>query len=80
MAYQGLKAKVIVPHSIDCFMNGKENPWSGCIDEDEPFFFGNFNANKNATIGRYHIWVRVVCNDPSCPAIKAVHSSVLVEA
>lgn len=72
-----IKSKVIVPHSDDCFMQRNSKPFSGLTDG---YFWGNWNANANAKRGNHHIWHRCTCNDSSCPAIKAVHSSVLVDA
>lgn len=57
-------------------MNGKDNPWSGITDGH---YFGSFAAKKGSSCAD-HIWHRVTCNDPKCPAIKAVHSSVLANA
>jgi hypothetical protein len=71
-----IRSIVIVPHSKDCFMKSPTNPWSGLTDGS---FFGNFKANANAQTTHY-VWHRVTCNDPNCPAIKAVESSVLIEA
>lgn len=72
-----LKSKIIVPHSKDCFMSRSKYPFSGLTDG---YFWGNFNANQNVKRGNYHIWHKVICNDPNCPAIKAVHSSILADA
>lgn len=69
-------SRVIVKHSGKCFMKKKPNPWSGLTDGH---FWGNFEA-KEDTKGGNHIWHKVICNDPDCPAIKAVHFSVLVNA
>lgn len=66
--------RVIVPHSKKCFMKDRPNPWSGLTDG---YYWGNFAANKK---GSGHVWHRVTCNDPNCPAIKAVHSSILADA
>lgn len=72
---QKLKSRVIVPHSKDCFMKDNPVPFSGIPDGT---YFGNFAANKKAH-GHY-LWIRVTCNDPKCPAIKAVSANVLAEA
>jgi len=74
------KSRIIVSHSKECFMRNNENPWSGLLDEKNPYYYGNFAANAHAKIGKHHIWYRVKCNCPSCPAIKAVHSHVLADA
>lgn len=74
------KSKVIIPHSDNCFMKGKRNPWSGCIDEADPYLSGNYRANPDVKKGRGHLWIRVTCNDPKCPGRKAVHISVLAKA
>lgn len=71
------KSRVIVPHCKDCFAKGNEHPWSGI---PVGTFFGNYAANEETRHGYHHYWIKVSCNDPKCPAIKAVHSSVLVEA
>lgn len=42
-------------------------------------FWGNFAANPTAR-GRSTFWIKVSCNDPKCPAIKAVDSFVLADA
>ena len=68
------KSRIIVPHSEDCIMKDKPVPWSGIPDG---FFFGNYVANGQAKSGRHHVWIRVTCNDPKCPAIKAVDTKVL---
>lgn len=75
--YKTPKSKVIVPHKKDCFMKGQEIRFSGIPDG---YFFGNFRANPNTKHGNHHLWVRVTCNDPKCPAIKAVHCNVLAMA
>lgn len=67
---------VIVGHLHSCFMKDKDNKWSGITDG---YYWGNFKAKKTSR-GANHIWHRVICNDPSCPAIKAIHSSVLENA
>jgi hypothetical protein len=54
-----------------------KNPWSGIIRGE---FYGNYAANENVQRGKYNLWYKVVCNDPQCPAIKAVNSSVLADA
>jgi hypothetical protein len=69
-------SKLIVPHSDHC----RSKHWSGVLDEKKPAFFGNYNANENAKRGNSHYWYRVLCNDPNCKGIKAVHSSVLADA
>ena len=69
-------SRIIVKHSKDCFMKGKDNPWSGITNGH---YWGNFAA-KNGSTNSDHVWHRVICNDPNCPAIKAVHSSVLANA
>lgn len=67
---------VLIEHSMDCRYRGKkENPWSGIVNGS---FFGNFAGNPNVKYGRSHYWITVTCNCTTCPAIKAVHSSVLV--
>jgi len=75
-----VKSYVVVNHSDDCFYNGRfKNPWSGLIDG---YFYSNKYAGTRKVRGRRsesHLWHKVTCNDPSCPAIKAVHSSVLVD-
>lgn len=75
-----IKSKKIVPHSEDCWYRDGRNPWSGILDKQRPSFFGNWNAKADVQIGRDHLWYVVVCNCPQCPARKAVHSSVLVNA
>jgi hypothetical protein len=69
---------VIVEHARHCFMRDEDVPWSGL---STGFFWGNLRAKitKNGR-GCNYIWHKVTCNDPNCPAIKAVHSSVLAEA
>jgi hypothetical protein len=73
------KSQVIVQHSENCFVKNHSHPWSGIP-------VGTFWANKKAGLvirGRKstnELWVKVSCNDPKCPAIKAVHYSVLSEA
>lgn len=74
---KSLPSKVIAPHKKDCFMNRSKVPWSGIIKET---YWGNFAANRNATRGRNYMWHVLTCNDPSCTALKAVHSNVLSEA
>jgi len=68
------RSVIIEKHSKKCFMRNKTNPWSGIIKGS---FYGNYRANSKATHGRHHLWYNVLCNDPHCPAIKAVHSEVL---
>lgn len=71
------KSVVIVPHSKECFYNGTNiNPWSGLPDSE---FWGNYRAIANHKHSN-HLWIRVKCNCSTCPAIKAVHSYVLVNA
>jgi hypothetical protein len=67
-------SRVIIKHSKKCFMKRQANPWSGVILGDG--YYGNFTAKKQG----HHLWYKVQCNDPDCEAIKAVHSSVLIEA
>lgn len=69
-------SRVIVPHKRGCFMKGKNNVWSGLTDG---YYCGNYAGTKGVR-GDYHIWHEVTCNDPNCPAIKIVHSSVLANA
>jgi hypothetical protein len=69
-------SRIIVKHRKNCFMKGKDNPWSGLTDGH---YWGNYAANRNVR-GDYHVWHKVRCNDPNCPAIKAVHSSILANA
>jgi hypothetical protein len=69
-------SRIIVKHREKCFMKNKDNPWSGLTDG---YYCGNFAANKDSKY-HGHIWHRVTCNDPNCPAIKAVHSSILANA
>lgn len=66
-------SKLIVKHSKEC--RSKHYCGSVCTG-----FFGNYAANENAINGRHHYWYKVRCNDPNCPGIKAVHSSVLEKA
>lgn len=54
-------------------MRGQSIPWSGITEKS---FYGNFAANPNVR-GSGHLWYVVTCNDPKCPAQKAVHSTVL---
>lgn len=68
---------VIVEHSNSCFLKSKEDPWSGITDGH---YWGDWRAKEKSGMGLHHIWHRVTCNDPNCPAIKAVHSSVLANA
>jgi hypothetical protein len=70
------KSRMIVPHSKDCFMKDKTVPWSGIPIKQ---MYGNFAANRNVQRGRGHLWIVVSCNDPKCPAQKAVHCNVLAE-
>lgn len=71
------KSVVIVPHDLRCAYRNKPDNyhwrWSGLVDGN---FWGNFKANENAKHCS-HLWVKVLCNDPDCKGIKAVHSSVL---
>lgn len=67
---------IIAPHSENCVMRGKKHGWSGLLDPKHPYYYGNFKA-KIAKRGNNHIWYNVLCNDPDCPAVKAVHISVL---
>lgn len=64
---------VIVPHDKDCV----SSKWSGITDG---FYYGNYNASPNTKLGSHHLWYKIVCNDPKCKGIKAVHSSVLANA
>jgi hypothetical protein len=64
-------------HSKECFVRSHPNPWSGVIKGS---FWATYSGNPNTTRGNYHLWYNVVCNDPNCPGVKAVHSSVLVNA
>lgn len=76
-----IKSYVIVDHSDKCIYTGRfENPWSGIPS-------GTFWSDKVAGTKKIrgkksnnHLWVKVTCNDPRCKGIKAVHSSVLVDA
>jgi hypothetical protein len=70
-----LKSRVIVKHSKNCFMKGDPVPFSGI---PVGTFFGSFAANEK--VGGHHFWIKVTCNDPNCPAIKAVSAQVLREA
>lgn len=70
-------SRVIVPHAKDCRSKGGKWEWSGLTDGH---FWGNFAANQDPAVSHNHLWHRVICNDPHCPAIKAVHSSVLINA
>jgi hypothetical protein len=69
-------SRIIVKHREKCFMKNKDNPWSGLTNGH---YWGNYAATPNVQ-GDYHIWHKVTCNDPNCPAIKAVHSSILANA
>jgi hypothetical protein len=71
------KSVVIVPHKKDCFMKGQKIKFSGIPNG---YFWGNFKANSNVNRGCYHLWIKTTCNDPNCPAIKAVHCNVLAKA
>lgn len=71
------KSIIKVPHSKGCFAKGGHHEWSGLTDGH---YWGNAYGNDTAKHGCNHIWIRVTCNDPNCPAIKAVHSSILIEA
>lgn len=71
------KSFLFTPHSKDCFVKDGKNIWSGLTDG---FYWGNFAGNPLAKRGVHYIWHKVLCNDPKCPAIKAVHSSVLIDA
>lgn len=66
-----IKSKIIVPHIRGCSSN-----WSGILDGQ---YYGNFAANIKNKGRDHHLWYRVVCNNPGCDAIKAVHSSVLAD-
>jgi hypothetical protein len=72
---KNIKSKVIVPHSPGC-----KSEWSGILDANNQSFPGNYYANPNAKVGRFHFWYRVLCNNSDCKGIKAVHSSVLADA
>lgn len=67
---------VIVRHRKGCFAKGSEHEWSGIT---KGHYWGNY-AGTEGVRGNHHIWHKVLCNDPNCPAIKAVHSSVLANA
>jgi hypothetical protein len=69
-------SRVIVKHSKDCFMRDRLNPWSGLTDGH---YCGSIAAREGVEPSD-HIWHRVTCNNPKCPAIKAVHFSVLINA
>jgi len=69
-------SRVIKEHNSKCFMKGRDNPWSGIIEKD---FYGTFAANPKGK-STHHKWYAISCNDPNCPALKAVHSKVLKEA
>lgn len=72
-----LKSRVIVRHSQSCFYRGtNKNPWSGI---PVATFWGNFAANSGKR-GSSYLWISVSCNDPNCPAIKAVDSRILEKA
>lgn len=76
MRKPNIKSRVIIPHSKECFMRDKDNPWSGVVSGT---YWGNFAANE-AVRSRCYYWIKVPCNDPNCPGMKAVNSNVLVEA
>ncbi len=79
MALNRIKSKVIVPHSKSCTSKNSKYVWSGLLDSEQPYYYGNWAANITGGAIN-HIWYRVLCNCIKCPAIKAVHSSVLIEA
>lgn len=68
-------SRVIIQHKPGCFMKGKEVPWSGI---PAGTFWSNYAANPKQS--GHHCWIKVSCNDPSCPAIKAVHVNTLANA
>lgn len=68
-----------IPHSKDCWAKGGQHEWSGIL-APKPFYHGNFSGNENTTRGNYHIWYNIICNNPKCNGVKAVHSSVLINA
>lgn len=73
-------SRIIRPHSLRCRAKGKAHEWSGVLSATQPSFWGNFAANPNAKVGRYHLWYNVMCNDAACTGRKVVHSSVLANA
>lgn len=79
MASNRIKSKVIVPHNKKCFAKNSKNTWSGIPDKEKPYYWGNWAANESE-FRNNHLWIRILCNDPNCPAIKAVHNSVLIKA
>lgn len=69
---------VLIEHSDECHYTGrKDNPWSGLVDGT---YFGNSAGNQHAKRGCHHLWIKVKCNSTTCKGIKAVHSSVLINA
>jgi len=77
MTIPKIKSRVIIQHSKTCFAKGSKHEWSGFTSG---YFCGNAFANEHTKHGNYHVWHKVTCNDTNCPAIKAVHSSILIEA
>jgi hypothetical protein len=67
------KSFLLIPHSKEC----RCKHWSGIVDGS---YYGNYAGNEKVTVGRYHLWHKVSCNDPNCKGIKSVHSSVLADA
>lgn len=55
---------------------GCTSGWSGIPDG---YYFGDIKGNPNGKV-THDIWIKVLCNDPKCPGIKGVHSSVLIKS
>lgn len=66
------KSVLIEPHEKGCTSN-----FSGLVLR---IYFGNYRANENVKRGKHHYWYAVQCNNPTCHALKAVHSQVLAQA
>lgn len=69
----GTKAKswkIETPHRKGCWAAESGAPFQTLADQ--PTAFRNF-AGNTATRGANHIYIRVRCNNTSCPAIAAFH-------
>ena len=79
-----MPARVERGHSRECFAlkaarEGRGGPFT-VLMLPSPEVFCNRFANPKAKIGRRHMYIRVKCNDPKCPATALVHLSAALEA
>jgi len=78
------KVKIVGKHREGCYAVAaeREGRWHTCwgcaVWRDDPFVATSRRCGKTGTIHKR--WLRIVCNDPECPAKLHIEESFILDA